>query len=36
MASDAVAVGKVTVKVFVAVLSDPKSNTATAALVALL
>jgi hypothetical protein len=36
MASDAVFVGKVIVNVFVAVLSDPKSKTATAALVVLL
>ena len=36
MALDASAVGKLTVKVFVAVLSAPKSNTATAAPVVLL
>jgi hypothetical protein len=36
MAVVAVAVGKVTVNVFVAVLSDPKSSTATAAFVVLL
>ena len=36
MAFDAVFVGKVIVNVFVAVLSDPKSKTAIAALVVLL
>jgi hypothetical protein len=36
MASDAVAVGKVTVKLVVGVLSDPKLSTATAAPVVLL